>query len=104
MLSNHAVATSGTYNNLFKIDDFEYSHIFNPKLGYPSKNNVISVTVISDKSIDSDALATSLKVLDYKKGIELINKIKDTECMFIVKEGDALKNYYSNNFLSFFIE
>ena len=104
VLSNHAIATSGTYNNSFKIDEFEYSHIFNPRLGYPSKNNVISVTVISNKCIDSDALATSLKVLDYKKGIELINGIEDTECMFIIKEDEVLKNYCSNNFLSFLVK
>ena len=101
-LFNHAVATSGTYNQSFKIDNFEYSHIFDSRIGEPSKNNIISVTVISDKCINSDALATSLKVLGKEKGLQLINSIKNVECMFILKEEEKLKNYYSQNFSDFF--
>ena len=103
-LNNHAIATSGTYNQFIEINDFEYSHIFDPRVGRPVQNNIISVTVISDKSIDSDALATSLKVLGKDKGIELINSIPNVECMFIVKENDVLKDYYSNNFLAFTLD
>tara|TARA_B110000014_G_C20048907_1_gene545544 strand:+ start:65 stop:1090 length:1026 start_codon:yes stop_codon:yes gene_type:complete len=102
VLFNHAVATSGTYNQSFEIDDFEYSHIFDSRIGEPSKNSVISVTVISDKCINSDALATSLKVLDKDKGLTLIDSIEGVECMFIVKEEQELKNYYSKNFSDFF--
>ena len=102
VLSNHAVATSGTYNQFFEIDDFEYSHIFDPRTGEPSQNNTVSVTVVSPKCIDSDALSTSLKVLHKEKGIKLIDSIKGVECMFIVKEGQELKNYYSKNFSNFF--
>ena len=103
-LKNHAIATSGTYNQFIEIDDFEYSHIFDPRLGRPVQNNIVSVTVISSKSIDSDALATSLKVLDKEKGIKLINEIPNVECMFIVKEDDILKDYYSNNFSAFILD
>ena len=103
-LNNHAIATSGTYNQFIEIDDFEYSHIFDPRLGKPVQNTIISVTVISDKSIDSDALATSLKVLGKEKGLELINSISDAECMFIVKQNNKLKDYYSNNFSTFILD
>jgi len=103
-LSNHAIATSGTYNQFIEIDNFEYSHIFDSRLGEPVQNAIVQVTVISDKSIDSDALATSLKVLGKDKGLELINNILNVECMFILKEGDILKDYYSNNFLSFILD
>jgi len=103
-LSNHAIATSGTYNQFIEIDNFEYSHIFDSRLGKPVQNAIVQVTVISGKSIDSDALATSLKVLGKDKGLELINNILNVECMFILKEDDILKDYYSNNFLSFILD
>ena len=90
-LNNHAIATSGTYNQFVKIDNFEYSHIFDPRVGRPVQNNIISVTVISYASIDSDVLATSLKVLGKDKGLELINSLPYAECMFILKEDDVLK-------------
>lgn len=102
-LNNHAIATSGTYNQFVEIKDLEYSHIFDSRLGRPVKNNVISVTVIADKCIDTDALSTSLKVLGKDKGLELVNGIDNIECMFILKEGNILKDYYSSNFLSFLI-
>ena len=86
-----------------ELDGFEYSHIFDPRLGRPVKNSVVSVTVISDKCIDSDALSTSLKVLDKDVGLELINSINGIECMFILKEDGVLKDYYSNNFSAFIL-
>ena len=104
VLNNHSIATSGTYNQFIEIDDFEYSHIFDPRIGKPVENNIVSVTVISNKSIDSDALSTSLKVLGKDKGLELINKISNVECMFILKEDDILKDYYSDKFLSFILD
>ena len=102
-LNNKAIATSGTYNQSMELDGFEYSHIFDPRLGRPVKNSVVSVTVISDKCIDSDALSTSLKVLDKDIGLELINSINGIECMFILKEDGVLKDYYSNNFSAFIL-
>ena len=103
-LNNHAIATSGTYNQFVEIDNFEYSHIFDPRVGQPVKNNIISVSVISYKSIYSDALATSLKVLGKDKGMKLINDTDNVECMFILKENGILKNYYSHNFSSFILD
>lgn len=104
-LNNRAVATSGTYNQSFLIDGFEYSHIFNPRILKPSKNNVVSVTVISEKCIYSDALATSLKVIGKDEGIKLIDAIDQTECLFIIKEKEGeLKTYTSSNFSNFFID
>ena len=103
-LNNKAIATSGTYNQFIEIDDYEYSHIFDPRLGKPTKNNVISVSVISDKCIDSDALSTSLKVLGKDKGIDLINTLDGIECLFILKEDGKLKDYSSSNFSSFLLD
>ncbi len=102
-LNNQAVATSGTYNQFIEIDNFEYSHIFDSRLGKPAKNKILSVTVISDKCIDTDALSTSLKVLGKDKGLDLINQIDQIECMFILKEDGVLKDYYSNNFSRFLL-
>jgi len=103
-LNNNAIATSGTYNQFVEINNFEYSHIFDPRLGRPVQNNIVSVTVISNLSIYSDALATSLKVLGKDEGLELINRISNVECMFILKEDGILKDYYSDKFLSFILD
>ena len=103
-LNDKSIATSGTYNQFVEIDQYEYSHIFDPRLGKPSKNQILSVSVISDKCIDSDALATSLKVMGKNKGLELVNRLNNVECLFILKEDGVLKDYSSNNFSDFLID
>ena len=102
-LNNHSIATSGTYNQYLKIEDFEYSHILDPRIGKPVKNNIVSVSVISLNSIDVDALATSLKVIGKDEGLKIINNIDNTECMFNIKENNQLKEFRSKNFSNFIV-
>ena len=54
--------------------------------GYPVDNDLASVTIISEKSIDADALSTSLFVLGVEKGMELIEQIEDSEAVFVTKD------------------
>ena len=104
-LDNYSLATSGTYNNYFEKDGIEYSHIINPITGYPIKNNIVSVSVISEKCVDADALATMLMVMDWKDGMNIINNISNTECLIILKSKDnRLSLQYSKGFLDFTID
>ena len=98
LLTNKTIATSGNYRNFFTHDGKSYSHIISPTTGYPIDNNILSVTVISDKCIDADALATSLIVMNIEDGIDLIDKIKGTEVFYITKENE---NLYSKGFKTF---
>ena len=69
-LKNEAMATSGTYRK-FKIDSLgnRYAHIINTKTGYPSKTNLLSVSVIANDCMTADAYATAFKAMG-------INKVK----------------------------
>lgn len=63
-MHDEAMATSGTYRK-FNIDDNgnRYSHIIDTKTGYPSKTNLLSISVITDNCMVADAYATSFKVM-----------------------------------------
>ena len=99
------MATSGTYNNFFEKGGIEYSHILNPKSGYPIENNIVSTTVIARECIDADALATMLMLMDLKEGIEIINSIDNTECLIVTKNSNKdLTLHYSYNFLDFIMD
>lgn len=69
-LHNEAMATSGTYRK-FKVDENgnRYAHIIDTKTGYPSKTNILSVSVITKNCMTADAYATAFKAM----GIDKVN-------------------------------
>ena len=77
-LRDQAIATSGTYWRPF-------NDIFDAKEGKPARG-VVSATVVAEKAIDADILATSIFVLGAEKGRELIGRLERVES-FVV-EGD----------------
>lgn len=98
-LKNKAIATSGDYRNFFKAKGRIFSHIINPATGYPINNGVVSASVIADNCTSADGLATALMVMGHEKGLKLVNSLKHTECLIIVKEKDGtLTNFESNGF------
>ena len=62
-LENQAAATSGDYEQLFILDKKRYSHIIDPKTGYPVDNKIASVTIIAPDAAASDGLSTAVFVL-----------------------------------------
>ena len=62
-LNDISIASSGTYRK-FKIDSFgnRYAHIINPETGYPTRTNILSVTVKGSSCIEADAYATAIPV------------------------------------------
>ena len=86
-LENQAVATSGDYQQYFSAKGKHYSHIIDPKTGYPVDNGVISATIIALDAVSSDALSTSVFVLGKEKGQELVKSLKGVEAR-IIEEKD----------------
>ena len=62
-LKNQAVSTSGDYEQYFIKAKHRYSHIFNPKTGYPADSDLACVTVVAQDGLTSDALSTSIFIL-----------------------------------------
>jgi len=71
-LNDEAITTSGVYRNFFNFKGERYSHILNPKTGFPVKNKIVAVTVIAENAITADAWDNALMVM----GIDAINKNK----------------------------
>ena len=85
-VSDMSVVTSGIYERYFEYNGNVYHHIIDPQTGYPAKNNLYSVTIISPTSTIADILSTSVYVLGLEKGTELINNTKDVYAVFITDD------------------
>ncbi len=72
-LHNEAMATSGTYRK-FKIDENgdKYSHIIDTDTGYPSKTNLLSISVLATNCMTADAYATAFKAMGIEKTTEFL--------------------------------
>jgi len=97
-VSNLSIATSGNYNNYSIYGGVRYSHIINPKTGWPINNNIISASVIADNCIDADAIATLLMLLPYEEGIELINNMNNVESLLFIDKDSDIIMIKSNDF------
>tara|TARA_B100001142_G_C14331041_1_gene654132 strand:+ start:569 stop:1465 length:897 start_codon:yes stop_codon:yes gene_type:complete len=97
-LTDKGMATSGNYRNYYTVNGKKYAHIISPITGRPIKNNILSVTVISDDCLDADALATALMVMNTDQGLKLIENLEDTEAFYTLENNKIL---YSSGFKSF---
>ncbi len=92
-IKNGAVVTSGNYEKFVTFNNKKYTHIIDPRTGYPS-SGIISVTVFASKAEIADALATSVFVMGIDVGLNRINQLPNIECVIIDEFG---KIHQSNN-------
>ena len=97
-IQNQAMATSGDYKNFFEKNGIRYSHIIDPKTGYPIRHKTLSVTVVAETAALADGWATAMLVLGNNDGMIVANKlgipvffISSHEKMFITEGSDEFK-------------
>lgn len=85
-VENKSIVTSGIYERYFEKDGKNYHHILSTSTGYPCDNSIAGVSIISEKSIDGDALSTSVFSLGLEDGLKFINTMSGVEGIFITKD------------------
>jgi len=90
-ITNGAVVTSGNYEKYVNFNGKRYTHIIDPRTGYPS-SGIISVTVFAPKAELADALATSVFVMGIEAGLDRINQLPKIECIIIDDKGNITKS------------
>lgn len=89
-LENRAVATSGDYEQFFIFQNKRYSHIINPKTGYPADSGIVSATVMAQDALTTDVLATAFVVLGFDKSLSITNRFQGVEARLITDNGKIL--------------
>jgi len=83
---DQTVVTSGIYEKYFEENGKRYHHILDPFTGYPVENNLCSVSIIADKSIDGDGLSTTALLFGLEDGMKLIEGLKNVEAVFVTSD------------------
>lgn len=91
VLNNESMATSGTYRK-FKTDDKgnRYAHIIDTKTGYPSKTNVLSVSVIAEDCMTADAYATAFQAMGIDKVSKFLELHPELKVFFVFENENML--------------
>jgi thiamine biosynthesis lipoprotein len=82
-VKNKTLVTSGVYERYFVQNGVHYHHILSTKDGYPINNHLQSVSIVTDHSIDADALSTTVFALGWEVGSALVERLGNVEAIFI---------------------
>lgn len=85
-LEDSSVETSGSYEKFVMFNGVRYSHIIDPRTGYPA-TGVVSVSVFAKQTEIADALATGIFVLGVEVGLDLVNQLKGIGCIIVDDKG-----------------
>ncbi len=94
LLHDAAVSTSGDAEQHVEIDGVRYSHIIDPKTGMGITGRS-SVTVTAPLGITSDSLATTVSVLGFKRGLELVDATVGAAALFVQDTGSDEESFES---------
>ena len=88
-LKDQALATSGDYRQFFVQGGIRYSHIIDPRTGYPVANRVVSVSILAGDCTLADGLATGVMVMGAEKGLALIDRLEGVQGLIVVEMPDG---------------
>lgn len=98
-LKDKTVVTSGDYQRYFTVDGVRYHHIIDPKTGFPANSGIISATIVTDCSINADALSTAVFILGLDKGLRMLSRFENTNAVLITEDGTVyVTNGLKNSF------
>lgn len=90
-VTDASLVSSGNYERYFEKDGILYHHILSTKTGYPAKSNLSEVTILSNNSVDGDALSTLLFILGSSEGNQFLTEHQiDAKAIFIDLEGNLI--------------
>ena len=91
------IATSGDYRNYFEVGGIRYSHLIDPRTGYPIRHDLVSVTVIHPSTAIADAWATAMAVMGSEASLALA-EARHMAIYVIRRSGDTLSSQWSSEF------
>jgi thiamine biosynthesis lipoprotein len=100
---DEAVVTSGNYARYFEWEGVHYTHIIDPRTGWPipADKTPKSVTLVAANATDADAYCTAVTVMEPQRGLEFVESRPGLEAIII---GPDDKLYVSSGLQGRFVE
>lgn len=102
-LSNMAVTTSGSMKKYRKLGNRYWSHIVDPRTGFPVDNGIVSVTVIARDAITADGYDNGFMVMGIQSALMLANQSEDLGIYIAYVNADGSLTDTSNAYFKRFL-
>ncbi len=86
-LDGGSVVTSGLYERQFEADGRRYWHILDPRTGYPVETDLVSATIVSERSIDGDGCTKPLFMMGWGEALVWADSREDLQVLLVDREG-----------------
>ncbi len=104
-LKDKAMATSGSNRQFYIKDGVRYSHTIDPETGSPVAHTLLSVSVLANNCMTSDAYATAFMVLGVEKSMEILSTLENIDAYFIYSDEDGkMKSIYTKGIESIIVK
>ena len=90
VLDGGAITTSGNYRKYYESKGRKISHIIDPRTGYSSQNELISVTVYAKNALTADAYDNALMVMGLQKALQFVERRKNLAAYFIYHQPNGI--------------
>ena len=90
-LRDAALATSGGYRRGFLIEGRRYSHLLDPRTGWPVEQ-IVSASVVAPTTTEADVLATVCSLLHPEESLELAQSVPSCAIFLVTQEGRRYQN------------
>ncbi|MBS1788476.1 MAG: FAD:protein FMN transferase [Acidobacteria bacterium] len=95
-LNNRALSVSGSYEKFFDLGGKRYSHIFDPRTGWPVQG-VLSVAVLTETGTAGDALDNVFYVSGIETSKTLLKRLPRTTAIFFLPKAKTWKSVELKN-------
>lgn len=85
-INDETIDSSGVYERFFMQGGVRYHHILDPRTGYPTQNGLKSITIVSERATDADALSTAAFVMGLEDGMAYIERQPGVEAFFVTDD------------------
>lgn len=90
-IRGESVVTSGVYERAFIRNGRVLHHILDPRTGKPAETDVLSATVIADKSLDADGYTTALIIMGAEQALTFAEQTPGIEAILLTTNAHLLK-------------